>query len=104
MLSIIRSLVFIFALSLFGLVLFVENDVNSFRSDVISYVDFESGSVVDVPVSSYSEDAFGEGLVVSVPVSQYDFAGVVIEVESVDPVRVCSAEWDISNVEERAVC
>ncbi len=122
MLSIIRSLVFIFALSFFGLVLFTGVNVNDIDIPVVEHVEFDEGAEVFVPVVEYLEDSFenavalsipvtqypesifSEELVVSIPVYQYDLAGVVIEIGDEQMASVCSVEWTSSQVEEGVVC
>jgi hypothetical protein len=122
MLSIIRSLVFIFALSLFGLAFFTGVSVNEIEVPPVELVEFQEGPevfvpvveiserefdnllAVNIPITRISEESFEEELLVSVPVYYYDLAGVVVEIGDEQVASVCSVEWTSSQTIEEVVC
>jgi len=122
MLSIIRSLVFIFALSFFGLALFTGVNVSEIEVPPVELVEFEEGAEVFVPVVEISESAFENALAVNIPVTRipeesfeeellvfvpvyyYDLAGVVVEIGDEQMASVCSVEWTSSQTIEEVVC
>jgi hypothetical protein len=122
MLSIIRSLVFIFALSFFGLALFTGVNVSDIDVPVVEHIEFNEGAeifvpvveypedsfenavAVNIPVTQYPEKSFSKELVVSIPVYQYDLAGVIVEIGNEQMASVCSVEWNSSQVEEGVLC